>query len=96
VTVESQRAAARLEGSRLQLVSQDEAFDYARCAAIAPSNGLCCVGGRTTEWHCGEAPAGEGWHRVSGDCYHHGTEASCTDADSEQDLARKFAGIHLQ
>jgi hypothetical protein len=55
------------------------AFDRARCAVAAPSNGICCVAGKTTQWHCGGTPAGPGWHQVSGECFHRETGGSCRD-----------------
>jgi hypothetical protein len=70
---------ARVEVSKFMLSTSGKSFDYASCAKIAPSNGLCCVGGKTTEWHCGVKPDGEGWHQVSGDCYHRETGGSCSD-----------------
>ena len=54
-------------------------FDMAQCRVIAPSEGTCCVGGRTTEWHCGGTPAGTGWHQVSGECFHRETGGSCKE-----------------
>ncbi len=55
----------------------DVLFDYKQCEKIAPSGGLCCVAGKTTEWHCGQKPQGEGWHQVSGSCFHRETGGSC-------------------
>lgn len=63
----------------LDLQATRKPFDRARCAVVAPSNGLCCVAGRVTEWHCGGTPAGAGWHQVSGECFHRETGGSCKD-----------------
>lgn len=60
-------------------VKEGGAFDIAQCAMLAPSNGLCCVQGKTTEWHCGGTPTGNGWHQVSGECFHRETGGSCKD-----------------
>jgi hypothetical protein len=54
-------------------------FDYATCAKIAPSDGMCCVAHKETAWHCGVKPEGKGWHQVSGSCYHRETGNSCTE-----------------
>ncbi len=59
-------------------VQTNGAFDAAQCPVIAPSQGMCCVGGKSTEWHCGGTPAGTGWHQVSGECFHRDTGATCT------------------
>ncbi len=56
-----------------------KAFNPASCPVIAPSNGVCCVGGKTTNWHCGGRPVGAGWKQVSGDCWHQETGGSCKD-----------------
>jgi hypothetical protein len=72
-------ALAELAVSPVRLRQSGKAFDSASCAVIAPSNGLCCVAGKTTEWHCGGTPAGLGWHQVSGECFHRETGGSCTD-----------------
>ncbi len=75
------RSAARstLEMTPVAVTSRDVPFDYAQCAKVAPSSGLCCVQGKTTEWHCGGTPAGQGWHQVSGECFHRETGGSCRD-----------------
>jgi len=79
VQLESKNAPAKAEVSEITLSSSGKPFDYATCAAVAPSNGLCCVGHKTTEWHCGGKPEGAGWHQVSGDCYHRETGGSCEE-----------------
>jgi len=70
---------AQLEVETSAIRATSVAFDRARCAVVAPSNGVCCVAGRTTQWHCGGSPAGSGWHQVSGDCFHRETGGSCKD-----------------
>ena len=75
----SRGAPARAETSAVELWRGGKPFDYAQCEKIAPSNGLCCVGGKTTEWHCGSSPAGEGWRQVSGSCFHRETGGSCKE-----------------
>jgi len=72
-------APAALTASPVSIEQNGRPFDSARCAAIAPSNGLCCVSGKTTEWHCGGAPTGAGWHQVSGECFHRETGGACND-----------------
>ncbi len=72
-------APAQASFSGAKPVVSGVAFDRARCAVVAPSNGLCCVAHKTTEWHCGGTPAGEGWHQVSGECFHRETGGSCTE-----------------
>lgn len=72
-------SSATLDLGRVELERTTIPFDRARCAAVAPSNGLCCVAGKTTEWHCGGKPAGSGWHQVSGECFHRETGGSCHD-----------------
>jgi len=72
-------SAAKAEVSKLQLVSDNKPFDYATCAKVAPSDGMCCVAHKETQWHCGTKPEGKGWHQVSGSCYHRETGASCSD-----------------
>ena len=79
VQLESRNAPAKAEVSEITLSSSGKPFDYATCAAVAPSNGLCCVAHKTTEWHCGGKPEGAGWHQVSGDCYHRETGGSCEE-----------------
>ncbi len=69
---------ATLRSTPVQLTGAGS-FDIAQCAVIAPSGGLCCVQGKTTEWHCGGTPAGEGWHQVSGECFHRETGSACKD-----------------
>ncbi len=71
-------APAKLELSSAATVSDGVQFDPAQCAVVAPSNGICCVAHKTTEWHCGGTPAGEGWHQVSGECFHRETGGSCS------------------
>jgi hypothetical protein len=71
-------APAKLELSSAATVANGVRFDPAQCAVVAPSNGLCCVAHKATEWHCGGTPAGEGWHQVSGECFHRETGGSCT------------------
>jgi hypothetical protein len=72
-------APAALEVTPVEIEQSGQAFDAASCAVIAPSNGLCCVANKTTEWHCGGTPAGAGWHQVSGECFHRETGGSCTE-----------------
>jgi hypothetical protein len=79
IDLHSNSSAAKVEVSKFTLTTTGKAFDYATCAKIAPSNGLCCVQHKTTEWHCGGKPEGDGWHQVSGDCYHRETGGSCSD-----------------
>lgn len=71
-------APATLRSTPVHIASGGS-FDPAQCATIAPSSGLCCVQGKTTEWHCGGTPVGEGWHQVSGECFHRETGGSCKD-----------------
>ncbi len=71
-------APAKLDLSGAASVSSGVAFDPAQCAVVAPSNGMCCVAHKTTEWHCGGTPAGTGWHQVSGECFHRETGGSCS------------------
>jgi len=71
-------APAKLQLSSAATISSGIAFDPAQCAVVAPSNGMCCVAHKTTEWHCGGTPAGEGWHQVSGECFHRETGGSCS------------------
>ncbi len=77
----SSASAATLEASEIEIVRGKMPFDYEQCAKIAPSSGLCCVQGKTTEWACGKSPAGSGWHQVSGECFHRETGESCKDSD---------------
>ncbi len=70
-------AVIRIDSLALQRTATP--FDRARCAVVAPSNGICCVAGKTTEWHCGGTPVGRGWHQVSGECFHRETGGSCHD-----------------
>ncbi len=79
IQLQSRDHAAKAEVSSVSLTSVEKTFDYETCEAIAPSSGLCCVQHKTTEWHCGGTPAGEGWHKVSGDCWHRETGGNCTD-----------------
>ena len=72
------KSDAQMEGQPVE-VSVGGRFDAAQCAVIAPSNGMCCVGGKSTEWHCGGTPVGAGWHQVSGECFHRETGGSCTE-----------------
>jgi hypothetical protein len=74
-------AVAAVQVLGASVMQTTTAFDRTRCAVVAPSNGLCCVGGKTTAWHCGVAPTGKGWHQVSGECYHQETGGSCKDGD---------------
>jgi hypothetical protein len=78
VVLESDGPAAA-EVSAIQVRQTLTPFDHARCAVVAPSNGFCCVQGMTTEWHCGGTPVGEGWHQVSGECFHRETGGVCHD-----------------
>jgi hypothetical protein len=71
-------APAKLDLSRSATLSSGASFDPAQCAVVAPSNGMCCVAHKTTEWHCGGTPAGDGWHQVSGECFHRETGGSCS------------------
>lgn len=75
----SSDAAASMNVSPVFLTEGDKAFDFARCAVEAPSKGVCCVMGKTTEWSCGGKPQGEGWHQVSGECWHKETGGICSD-----------------
>ena len=75
----SSDAASTFASTELLLVDTIVPFDFARCAVVAPSNGYCCVGGKTTEWHCGGTPVGVGWHQVSGECFHRETGGSCAE-----------------
>lgn len=70
-------ASAGVHVDTLAIKTTATPFDRARCAVVAPSNGICCVAGKTTEWHCGGTPAGAGWHQVSGECFHRETGGSC-------------------
>lgn len=79
VELSSKAAQATAEISPIVLQSDGKPFDYGTCARIAPSNGLCCVQHKTTEWHCGGKPEGEGWDQVSGDCWHRETGGSCSE-----------------
>jgi hypothetical protein len=72
-------SSANLQLGNIQLQRTTIPFDRARCAVVAPSNGLCCVAGKTTEWHCGGTPVGAGWHQVSGECFHRETGGSCRE-----------------
>ncbi len=72
-------SAAKAEISKLTLTSTGKPFDYATCAKVAPSDGMCCVAHKETAWHCGTRPEGRGWHQVSGSCYHRETGAACSD-----------------
>jgi hypothetical protein len=73
----SEGAPAQAEVSAIRIEKTGAPFDYASCEQVAPSSGLCCVQHRTTAWHCGVKPEGDGWHQVSGDCYHRETGTSC-------------------
>lgn len=73
----SSDAPAAMRVSPVFLTSSEKAFDYQQCAVVAPSNGLCCVMGKETAWHCGGKPEGEGWHQVSGECWHRETGSAC-------------------
>jgi len=77
----SSASAAALEASEIEISRGNMPFDYESCAKIAPSSGLCCVQGKTTEWSCGASPVGSGWHQVSGECFHRETGGSCKDSD---------------
>ena len=79
VVLQSQGAPAGAEVSDVTLWSSEKRFDYAQCAALAPSDGTCCVQGKLTAWHCGGSPAGTGWRQVSGDCFHREIGGSCPD-----------------
>lgn len=72
-------AGSALELTPVVVTGGTVPFDYAQCAKIAPSDGLCCVQSKTTEWHCGGTPSGPGWHQVSGECFHRETGGSCKD-----------------
>ncbi len=72
------KSDAQMEGEPVE-VAVGGHFDAAQCAVIAPSNGMCCVAGKSTEWHCGGTPVGVGWHQVSGECFHRETGGSCTE-----------------
>jgi hypothetical protein len=80
VTLTSEKPASLSLGN-VRVEAEAAAFDPASCKVIAPSNGLCCVANKTTEWHCGGTPAGPGWHQVSGECFHRETGGSCKDGD---------------
>jgi hypothetical protein len=75
----SSDAPATLQLASSSILQTSTPFDDARCAITAPSGGLCCVGGKTTQWHCGGTPSGQGWHQISGDCFHRETGGSCKD-----------------
>ena len=77
IKLSSTVSPAKASVSRIELSTSGHTFDYANCEKIAPSNGMCCVGHKSTQWHCGGTPVGEGWHQVSGDCFHRETGASC-------------------
>jgi hypothetical protein len=79
VELDSTNAPARTEVSPVTITASGKPFDYATCEKIAPSNGMCCVEHKSTQWHCGGTPVGDGWHRVSGDCFHRETGASCSE-----------------
>jgi hypothetical protein len=70
---------AEFEVGPIRIEPGTAAFDYGQCAAVAPSDGVCCVQGRTTDWHCGGTPVGTGWKQVSGECFHRETGGSCKD-----------------
>jgi hypothetical protein len=72
-------APAKLSVSSASVTPHSTAFAADRCAVVAPSNGICCVAHKTTEWHCGGTPVGEGWHQVSGECFHRETGGSCSN-----------------
>jgi len=72
-------APAAMQVSVVAITAGTRSFDYARCEVVAPSNGMCCVAGKTTEWHCGGTPVGEGWRQVSGECFHRETGGKCTE-----------------
>ncbi len=72
------KSDAQMEGEPVE-VAVGGRFDAAQCAVIAPSNGMCCVAGKSTEWHCGGTPVGVGWHQVSGECFHRETGGSCRE-----------------
>jgi len=95
VELDSKGAQAQAESSAVKLTSAKKPFDYASCAKIAPSDGLCCVGNKTTTWHCGGTPVGEGWHKVSGDCYHRETGGSCSDTDPPKEIDLQSDSIRL-
>ncbi len=71
-------APAQVSFSSVKATANSVPFDRARCAVVAPSNGMCCVAHKTTEWHCGGTPVGEGWRQVSAECYHRETGGSCS------------------
>jgi len=71
-------APAQVRFSSFKVSANNTGFDRARCAVAAPSNGICCVAHKTTEWHCGGTPVGDGWHQVSSECYHRETGGSCS------------------
>jgi hypothetical protein len=79
VDISSAHSPARADISDITLTSSGKPFDYATCAKVAPSDGMCCVAHKETAWHCGTKPEGKGWHQVSGSCYHRETGASCSD-----------------
>jgi hypothetical protein len=79
VQLQSSGSAARVSVEPVKIKTTGRPFDYARCAILAPSDGVCCVQHKTTDWHCGGSPIGDGWHQVSGDCYHRETGGSCKE-----------------
>jgi hypothetical protein len=75
----SSDAPATLRATSVLVKENGKPFEPTSCPVIAPSNGLCCVANKTTEWHCGGTPVGPGWHQVSGECFHRETGGQCTD-----------------
>lgn len=81
-------ASATVDTTPVRVEVTEVPFDHERCAVVAPSGGFCCVGGKTTEWHCGGSPAGSGWEQVSGECWHRETAVSCHDGEPLPELPR--------
>lgn len=75
----SSAGPAEMAATAPQVMEINRAFDPGSCPVIAPSDGVCCVSGKETNWHCGGQPAGAGWHQVSGDCFHHETGKACKE-----------------
>lgn len=81
-------ASATVDTTPIKLIVSDRTFDHAQCAQVAPSGGFCCVGGQTTEWHCGGTPSTPGWEQVSGECFHRTTSTACHDGQPLPALPR--------
>lgn len=74
-------ASATVDTTPITTLVTTQPFDRERCASVAPSGGFCCVGGHTTEWHCGGTPSTAGWEQISGECFHRETPTACHDGE---------------